>query len=289
MLVALSHYSGSILTQAPEHNILHQFFAAFGGYTGVAIFFFLSGYGLMMSELRCHLQLAPFVKRRLLRVYAPVVMVSAIWGIVRWPEGGGLDHVTAFLHTALWTFGDGILWFIRVIALLYVAFAAYACLPHNPRLRLPLLAVATAAMYAYVYVAFASWCAISVPLFSLGIVTAEHSRTLLRFCRSAWVVVWLVAITALMAVLYARLGNLYLHTLCNYYVLTAILLAAAYLHPQLSVAPMVGSASYDLYLTHNKVLVYCTPIYGYVAFHHFFVGALILTLASNTLRRLLHI
>ena len=46
---------------------------------GVAIFFFLSGYGLMESEQKSHLSLAAFFKRRFLNVYLPVLLVTALW------------------------------------------------------------------------------------------------------------------------------------------------------------------------------------------------------------------
>ena len=45
----------------------------------VAVFFFLSGFGLMESEQKAHLDLKSFVRRRLMKIYLPVVLVSCLW------------------------------------------------------------------------------------------------------------------------------------------------------------------------------------------------------------------
>ncbi len=44
----------------------------------MAPFFFFFGYGLMMSELKRPLAFWPFMKKRLGKVYIPVVLVSCI-------------------------------------------------------------------------------------------------------------------------------------------------------------------------------------------------------------------
>lgn len=79
IMVALSHYSTVIVynnhwSSNPIISLLAQ-----GGYIGVAIFFFFSGYGLMESESKQHLAITKFVKKRLLKVYLPVLLVSFLW------------------------------------------------------------------------------------------------------------------------------------------------------------------------------------------------------------------
>ena len=48
IMVAMGHYSGHALDYM--ENPLLRLFVMNGGSVGVAVFFFLSGYGLMMSE-----------------------------------------------------------------------------------------------------------------------------------------------------------------------------------------------------------------------------------------------
>lgn len=80
LLVVTSHIGTVAL--GPAYNAAHPAFyilASQNGYIGVALFFFFSGYGLMESELRTHLPLTQFLRRRLLKIYFPVFLVTGLW------------------------------------------------------------------------------------------------------------------------------------------------------------------------------------------------------------------
>lgn len=80
LLVITSHMGSTAM--GPEYGSSHWSFilmATQSGYTGVAIFFFLSGFGLMESEKKTHLSFGKFLQHRFLKIYYPVVLVSAIW------------------------------------------------------------------------------------------------------------------------------------------------------------------------------------------------------------------
>ncbi len=79
ILVALSHYCNIKATTGVVLNPIEWLIRSQGGNVGVAIFFFLSGYGLMMSEMRNHLNFKQFVKRRFLKIYLPVLLITALW------------------------------------------------------------------------------------------------------------------------------------------------------------------------------------------------------------------
>lgn len=79
LMIALHHYSQGMVV-AGSHNPIYQIFSTQGGWLGVAIFFFLSGYGLMKSDMKHHLKPLPFFKKRLMKTYLPAVLVSLLWG-----------------------------------------------------------------------------------------------------------------------------------------------------------------------------------------------------------------
>jgi len=79
LMVMLHHYSQYVCANGLSDSIIYKALSSQGGYLGVAIFFFLSGYGLMESESKSHLNLTEFIKRRILKVYLPVLLVSGIW------------------------------------------------------------------------------------------------------------------------------------------------------------------------------------------------------------------
>lgn len=77
--VIFHHYSQYALSELGQDNFILRCFSLFGGYCGVAIFFFLSGYGLMESDLNKQLSAIQFFKRRFLKLYIPVFLATAIW------------------------------------------------------------------------------------------------------------------------------------------------------------------------------------------------------------------
>lgn len=79
LMITLHHYSQGMVV-AGSHNPIYQLFSTQGGWLGVAIFFFLSGYGLMKSDMKHHLEPLPFFKKRLMKTYLPAVLVSLLWG-----------------------------------------------------------------------------------------------------------------------------------------------------------------------------------------------------------------
>lgn len=63
VIVALHHYSLYICANNLSDSIIYKFLSAQGGFLAVAIFFFLSGYGLMESEKHRHLPFNKFLKK----------------------------------------------------------------------------------------------------------------------------------------------------------------------------------------------------------------------------------
>lgn len=292
LLVAAGHYSGYAVSHG-HGNFIYNILVATGGYIGVAIFFFLSGYGLMMSENKRHTSFFSFIKKRLVKLYLPVVFVSTIWGVVRWPDGSGIEWIDQYLYFAFWGFGDGILWFVKVIILEYLLFAAYIYLKIKSWMREASLWLGTSLVYIFVYFYVGDWAAVSIPIFTLGILLAKYESWFYSIAHGKGVIIWLIAITGFMGLAYYIWGNVYMHTLINYYVVTSIVVASAYSLTTKITPPNLpswtGPVSYDIYLTHYKVLYYCSSVYAFIGLHHFIIGALILCTASYTLRKLLNI
>lgn len=94
-----------------------------GGALGNAIFFFLSGYGLMQSDSKKHLGFPAFVKRRLSKVYFPVLLITAIWlSISIYFQHYHYSGPLHLLKTFFWGFDDGVLWFVKALFLMYISF-----------------------------------------------------------------------------------------------------------------------------------------------------------------------
>lgn len=120
IMVAMSHYSGYALAEGVSSSVIYKVVAANGGYFGVAIFFFLSGYGLMRSDQKRHRNILEFCKRRLAKTWFPAVIVSTIWLTIAYFVDLDLLCNNHYLLGILWWFNDEVMWFIRVILIMYV-------------------------------------------------------------------------------------------------------------------------------------------------------------------------
>ena len=102
--------------------------AAIGG-TGVHVFFFCSGFGLYLSYLRKPIGFVDFMKKRLLKIYVPYIIIILISAFVPFMFNG--NRIQAFLsHLFLYkmfipeyesSFGNQF-WFISTLIQLYIVF-----------------------------------------------------------------------------------------------------------------------------------------------------------------------
>lgn len=171
ILVAVSHYSTVICINNQWNDSAFLRFWCQGAYIGVALFFFFSGYGLMESEKKQHLGLKQFIQKRFMKIYLPVLLVSAFWiPLYYWlvaPEST-FNLWNAF-YDLVWGFQDCVLWFIKILFGMYGLFMAFSLLRAKNKLLLAhslmligtLLAVWLAIQCKFPY--------ISIPLFTIGL------------------------------------------------------------------------------------------------------------------------
>ena len=179
ILVAVSHYSTVIVINNHwSDNAVLRFFCQ-GGYIGVAIFFFYSGYGLMASDIRQHLSFIDFLKRKLVKVYLPVITVSVIWMPIYylWVSNDNRSlSVAQIIYDLFWGFKDPVLWFVKILFLLYGIFYMFSLLRSKQKKVLSHVAIilgALAAMFIS-FKAFGEFSIISIPIFIIGIYTSFY-------------------------------------------------------------------------------------------------------------------
>lgn len=85
LLVVTSHIGSVAINSYESTNWIFYALATQNGYVGVSLFFFLSGFGLMESEQKRHLSVSQYFRRRILKIYLPVVLVTVPWLIIAPP------------------------------------------------------------------------------------------------------------------------------------------------------------------------------------------------------------
>lgn len=293
LMVAMSHYSGYALANGISSSIIYQAIAAIGGYLGVAVFFFLSGYGLMMSDQKHHLGFGDFLKRRLSKTWLPAVLVSAIWlgiNMVIMSNGGGnLLCNQHYLLGVIWRFNDEVMWFVQTIIVMYLFFYAFREIGQ----RVPRLEFVVLAILGVIATPSVRWAGIgdpiSVPLFFAGITIARWHKEAAKFFRSWWCVI-LVMLVIMTVTYLGRADNRVLHGAINYFCMTGLVALLAFVNVRIASLPKwVGGCSYDLYLVHYKVHLLLVFLCGVDQLWMFVVGTGIATTGFYNLRKLVRL
>ena len=122
MLIILHHYCQS-LNGLNVSNFIIDTIALRGGVTGVAIFFFLSAYGLSESQSKKRSNFIEFVKRRLSKVFIPLVITNLIYYFILLGNNLIFFSLKTFpLYITNIKILDGVTWFCNVIFFFYLFF-----------------------------------------------------------------------------------------------------------------------------------------------------------------------
>lgn len=255
---------------------------------GVAVFFFLSGYGLMESEQKHHLGLLEFCKRRLSKVYLPTLLVTVIWipiaiyfGRYEYKDVGDL------LYTLFWGFKDGALWFIKTILLLYLAFYVFVNEYQKNKYAAHILFILLVCIiYMYNNFNIGDWSAISIPMFYVGTLLSLNKQNAFK-----GVIAPFTVIAILVCGISFYLGGLSLggHALINYIVMIALMLAIIFTavgKVEFRCSAILGALSFDVYLTHNKVLYVLKDTTDFLPVWQWIIVTVVATIMLYTVRKI---
>lgn len=289
IMVAMSHYSGYALAEGVSSSVIYKVVAANGGYLGVAIFFFLSGYGLMKSDQKRHRNISEFCKRRLAKAWLPAVIVSAIWLTIAYFVDLDLLCNNHYLLGMLWLFNDEVMWFIRVILIMYIFFYIYILASRRSAKSKPILLIANAIIAFLIIRIFNIGSSLSVPLFFLGMAVAEFPKFFKITFSNIPVIIALLAI-AVISAWFFRHDNYLLHGLINYFCIGVLLTVFANFDISISCFPTwIGNSSLDVYLVHYKVHLLILHYMTTDTLWMFILGTVISTFLFYKFRKLIRL
>lgn len=265
LMIAVHHYSQYILYNEYSDSYVFKIFSAQGGFLGVAIFFFLSGYGLMISEKKNHLSFFTFIKRRLSKVYLPVILITCLWLPVYHSFIIKDCNIIDILINVFWGWGDSVLWFVKSLLYLYVLFYIYSFIRlkiNNDFIKIISLGILAFLSFIFQYYSLTPWSAISIPCFYIGIFIAEYNRI-----KSFFSILIFINLSILIYIYFFCNKSLLISASINYIVLFIWNTLSIKYIIQISILPKwVGKLSFDIYLTHMKCLKVLLLFYPYVHF-----------------------
>ncbi len=258
ILIALHHYSQVMIGHGLSSNPFYFLFSSQGGYSGVALFLLLSGYGLAESEAKTHLSVKNFAIKRVWRLYKPLVLVNLItylailaYGLATEP-GFAPENPLAVLGLR---YRDNVLWFIKILLICYLVFTLSSQIRtkgcRNIVLTTTLLALSVAAVAGGALLRH--W--MSVPFFAVGVLVSEYKRETAVWIKSPWM--WAATILLMAAsCIYTRMTGdaMSIHIGCNILQTVLLLLLLSCLEIRVAHDSFLGKISYPVYLVHNKIL-----------------------------------
>lgn len=226
LLVAVSHYSTCVVINNHWSDSAFLRFWCQGGNIGVAIFFFLSGYGLMESEKKHHLGVVEFLKKRLSKIYLPVLLVSVFWIPLYYLfVQKSADGVTTWgvLYDVLWGFRDCVLWFVKVLILLYCLFTCCCALHKRGYVVVSHILFIASVLGTTLLAHHLGYPFVSIPLFGVGVyASSSKGKSVSRLPMSMVLVVVLMILNALIFIVLR--DNHFAHGVTNGIVLLVMLL-----------------------------------------------------------------
>ena len=257
LLIVAHHFCARLMAKGFD-DVLTNFIGVRGGVVGVAIFFFLSAWGLSESQKRNNYSFIAFVKRRLSKVYFPLIITNFLYYffLVGW-DVLSFSYSDLILSTLNLRLIDGVLWFCNTILIFYLIFYL-SFLPKKNWAKVALCMVLTL-LYSFV----STWIYPDAPFyvysiigFPFGMVCSMYKDSFSKMSVSG---IWMIAcllllmIGALSLPAYRNLFLMNSFCLILLFVLLTIIQRVSF-SARLVVLPFIGIYSYEIYLLHNKVL-----------------------------------
>lgn len=247
-----------------ENDIL--FFSDFGnwGPFSVATFFFLSGYGLGYSlKIKGKSYLNGFFRKRLKKLLLPLILVALIWNLMEFVTYNEISMLEVIANPCPKS------WFIYALLINYIAF--YCCFRYISATKKSLIAMW---LFTFVYV----FCCLLIKKDSLyastypiplGMTFAAYEERIRKFIETNYKSFLIVSFIALILTsTYSLLGKYYdvlpgWGTLPNYTIYLFIVILCLYLGGYKSkLTNYIGSVSYEFYIVHGAIVVWCGRCYA---------------------------
>lgn len=257
-----------MIAEGLSNNLFYQIFSTQGGYAGVAMFFFLSGYGLMESETKRHLNIWQFVVKRFWKIYKAVLIINVLHygSILCWE----------YFNTGIWPAIDWNLllsvakldyhfWFVNTLFYLYLGFVISTQIT---KVKVRNIVSIASSLIVFLYLWLRGEPAnhlFSIPLFAIGICASLYKERCAIIINSVWT--WIVVGICTMAIcylLYITHNAGPIHLIANILMIAGLLWFATGYEVKLGFKSFLGYVSFPIYLVHWKV-IHLSSSLGYIA------------------------
>lgn len=289
LLIATHHYCGTYYFYTDDKTIVLRAMVTMGGVIGVNLFFFLSGYGLMMSEKKVHLGFIEFIRKRLFKVYLPAVLAGVIGTVYFQFVYHQEQDLTIAVVNILLLNSDNVFWFMQALIALYLVFGISAqLLVKNRKVGVLCLIVLTLLVCLLDWYLDVDYHATNIPAFAMGCLIALFDDKIYEVLHNNKIL-FVLLMTITLAAFMLRVSTFWFNAVAAYTVAFAIVLASAFVKIDTGDSSFLGDYSFDIYLIHNKVNYLTIMTEGQLLYPWYIALVLVASYVFNRIRKFLHI
>ena len=255
ILIVLHHFCAKLMGMGYS-NFLINLIGLRGGVTGVTVFFFLSGWGLSESQLRHRYDAWTFAKKRLIRVFIPLVFTNLIYyPFVLWSQGKSFNWADFILNALNIHPIDGVTWYCNVLILFYFLF--YISFLFKKKGHIAASITVLTVLYA-IYSTYtnpdAPFKVYSLIGFPLGVIFSLYKD---KICNKYFIasICSLIPILLVLSFIFTKYNNLFIANLYSLAVVLVLVVLIAKYSLRSKSFLFLGKYSYEIYLLHFKALV----------------------------------
>ncbi len=193
-------------------------------------------------------------------------------------RGGGK---VLYISNILYSFGDDVLWFIKILIPLYIIFYLFSFLYQwNRWVAISFIWIITVAISAYVALTRASYEAISIVYFTLGV---QMSLCKVKSKKELSLYIGLISLVSLCNY-FCFDWTIAQHGILNAVFMAVLICVLSLKRIDIKIPSLLALLSFDIYLIHNKVLLSMKDNCDYVELISFVVITLLATSLFYLLR-----
>lgn len=258
IIIAIHHYAQCFVHYVPTSGFGWQILSSQGGYLGVAVFLFLSGYGLMESEKKRHLTLIEFINRRLKKVVFPVAILAILYIPVFYIFNLSYPHTDDTVMDVIVRILNVGGWFVWAIIIMYLVFMVFTYTLKKCGLIKAKVCLIACTILAYIVSDYflGYFTALSIPIFSVGILASYYKeRQHYRIFNHSLIFLIIGAIFSVGYSVYVYKDFvLALHSAINYIFIGMGIIFFTIFSPSIIFPAILGEISFDIYLIHQKII-----------------------------------
>lgn len=258
LFVVFHHVQASVF----EYPFVVKLAGSCGRYA-VSLFFFLSGYGLMLQYVRKGREMfVGFFRKRVCKVLLPLLVAIGVYAIAQWVTEGSLQAVRS-LTDLEWFVPFS--WFVYELLAFYAAFyLLFRYLP-VPAALVALACLCSAAMYGISLTELNNHWWISSLSFPIGCALAHGEDLLRRHCVAFGLFLITLSVLRFCVGLWQPKAVLWPYALLNVPVWLSFswMFLSRLSVREKGVTAFLGKISYELYLYQGLAFLWCAPLMKY--------------------------